>query len=366
MAGLFLIISLSLIVIIPYILIKGLLSFIFKPVDNITTSKTPETPHEVIIKPNTINTDNIIEWEGDEYSNFSWSPQRFTQFIGQEDAKEQAKIIMKKMDKKIRCHVILSAIQGHGKSSFIRILANEMGAKLIERVGKEINEDTIVDIINEINICPEKKVIFFLDEIDTTDWKVLKLLNPILQDFKMSGKKVKPFCFCSATINKDILIKTVPDLIDRIPHNIQFTRYSNDELVTILKQYKKQLYPEEFIKEDIYKIISSNSKYNPRLAIGILEDYIVTKNINKTLKSRRIIKKGITEIDMKVLKVLSKSKKAIGANALSQRIGMTQNQYLREIEPYLVEFGYLARVPSRIITDKGKKILEEINEKTKC
>ena len=326
------------------------------------TETEKANPLKVEIKDSVLDTSKIKEYTGEEIKNFSWSPQNFEQFVGQEDANDQAKIVIKKMERGIRCHVILSAIQGHGKSTFVRLLANNLNARLIERVGKEINEDTLIDVINEINTCPEKRVVFFLDEIDTTEWKVLKLLNPILQDFKISGKKVKPFLFCSATINKDLLLKTVPDLIDRIPHAIQFTRYSAEELMIILKQYKKELYSNEKVEEEVLNKIALNSKYNPRLAIGILEDFIVTQDINKTLKSRRIIKNGITEIDLSVLKILSQAKRAMGANALSQRIGMTQNQYVREIEPYLCEFGYIARIPSRVITDFGRIFLKELKD----
>lgn len=317
---------------------------------------------KVKITNNVVNASRIIEYKGRGVKKFSWYPENFEQFIGQVDAKEQAKIIIKKMDRGIKCHCILSAIQGHGKSTMIRLLAKEMGAKLIERVGKEIDEDSLIDVINEINTSKEEKVIFFLDEIDTTDWKILKLLNPVLQDFKMSGKNIKPFCFCCATINKDQLLKSVPDLLDRIPHPIPFTRYSVEELNTILKQYQKQLYPDVSFKEEIFTIIAQNSKFNPRLALGILEDFVVTLNIDKTLKSRRIIKDGLTEVDIKILETLNQSTKPMGSNALALRAGLNEKQYLREYEPFLYEFKYINRVPSRIISDKGRKFLKELTE----
>lgn len=332
--------------------------------DEILGEEREDKPIKVEIKDGNINASRIKEYAGEDIKSFSWTPQDFSQFIGQTDAKEQAKTIMAKLRKGIKCHTILSAIQGHGKSTFVRLLAKELNARLIERVGKQIDFDTLVDVINEINTCPEKNVIFFLDEIDTTEWKVLKLLNPVLQDFQISGKKIKPFLFCSATINKDLLIKQTPDVLDRIPHAIQFKRYNNNEIATILKQYKNQLYSNENVPEKIIDVISNSCKFNPRLSIGLLEDYIVTQNINKTLKDRRIIKDGLTEIDIKVLQVLSKAKRPMGCNALSQKIGLSQNQYIREYEPYLCEFGYMERVPSRQITEKGKQLLKELhNEK---
>ncbi len=358
-------------------IIRGTVNFIFKPsseqagitVSSVTDEETPiekdtDEPLKIQIKNNTVDTNKIIEYQGEEYKKFSWYPQTFKEFIGQENAKEQAKTVIKKMIKGIKCHMLLSALQGHGKSTYIRLLAKNMNAKLIERVGKEVDEDSIIDIINEINTSKEKYVIFFLDEIDTTDWKVLKLLNPILQDFRISGKKIKPFCFCSATINKDILLKTVPDLLDRIPHAIQFKRYTAEEMGTILTQYKNQLYSNENISNQIIKTISNSCKFNPRLGLGLLEDFVVTQDIQKTLRDRRIVYKGLTEIDVKILEVLNQATRAMGSNALAMRVGINERQYLREYEPNLVEFDYVHRIPSRIISEKGKRFLEKIkNEK---
>lgn len=330
------------------------------PIENASNNENLK----VEIKDNSIDVSRIIEYTGNIGKTFQWYPQNFYQFIGQEEAKEQAKTIIAKMKKGIKCHSILSAIQGHGKSTFIRLLAKELKAHLIERVGKQLDTYTLVDIVNEITTSKEDNVIFFLDEIDTADWKTLKLLNPILQDFQISGKRIRPFMFCSATINKDLLIRQTPDLLDRIQHQIQFKRYNNEEIMSILKQYKQELYSQEIVSDEVLLVIARNCKYNPRLCLGILEDYIITKDIYKTLKDRRIIKEGLTDIDIKILEVLSQSSRAIGANALSQRIGLSQNQYVREFEPYLCEFNYIVRVPSRMITDKGREILKELRDKT--
>jgi len=61
-----------------------------------------------------------------------------------------------------------------------------------------------------------------------------------------------------------------------------------------------------------------------------------------------------------LLEILSKAKRPMGANALAMKLGMGQKEYEREYEPFLVEYGYVDRVPSRIITDKGRKFLEKI------
>jgi Holliday junction resolvasome RuvABC ATP-dependent DNA helicase subunit len=315
---------------------------------------------DVKIKDGQVDTSKIIPYTGTEVKCFQWQPQSFSQYIGQEEAKEQAKTIIKKINRGIKCHVLLSAIQGHGKSLFVKLLARDLNAHYIERVGKTLDYDTIIDVINEINTCVEQKVIFFLDETDTADMKILKIMNPILQDFKLNNIKIKPFCFCGATINKDILISKVPDFLDRIQTQIQLHRYNDEEIKIILKQYVSHLYPEEKISENIYDLIAKSCKYNPRLSIGITEDYIVNQNLIKTFRDRQIIKDGLTDIDIKILSVLSLASKPLGANALSQKIGISQNIYTRQYEPYLSEFNYLERCPSRKITNKGRELLRSL------
>ena len=324
-----------------------------------------QKPLKVEIKDSNVDVNKIIEYQGEEVRKFEFRPQNWQQFIGQKEAKERAKTIIKKVERGIRSHFLVDGIKGHGKTTFVKLLANSLDAHLIERVGKQIDEDGLVDIINEINTSQKENVLFFVDEIDSMDWKVIKILNPIIEEFKISGKKIKPFTFAGATINKHILIKNNPDTLDRIPTHIKFARYDSDNIATILKQYKKQLYSYANVPDDIIKIISENCKFNPRTSIALLEEYIIEQDINKVLKNCKIEKRGLTSIDIKLLSVLNETTRAMGANSLSQRVGLSQNEYLREFEPFLVEFGYIARVPSRIITEKGRKLLKEVCDETK-
>lgn len=320
-----------------------------------------DEPQSIVLKESKFNSSKIKEYQGESIKAFNWRPESFNQFIGQDEAKERAKTIIKKVNKNIKAHLFISSIQGHGKSTYIRLLAKTLKAKLIERVGKEVDTDELLNIINEINTCQEKYVIFFLDEIDSTDPKVIKVMNPIIEDFKIHNKRIKPFIFATASISKSSLIKTNPDFLDRISHHIHFSRYTIQDIFQILKQYKSNLYPNETIPDEIINKIAQNCKYNPRTSLTLLEDYIVEQDVNKVLKNNKIIKLGLTEIDIKILKILNEATRVMGANALSQKAGLSQNQYVREFEPYLCEFGFIERIPSRRITEKGKQLLKEVN-----
>ena len=367
----FLLVWLFIFIGIPALIVLGIIKmfkFITAPIDEVEIDEDNDMDSsinkdeilKVAIKNNNIDTSRIVEYKGEEVASFEFRPQNWAQFIAQDEAKERVKTIIKKAERGIRSHLILSAIKGHGKTTFIELLAKDMDAHLIKRIGKQIDEDNLVDIINEINTSENKHVIFFIDEIDSMDWKVIKILNPIIEQFEIDGKKIKPFTFACATINKHILVKQNPDTLDRIQHHIQFKRYISEDIVKIVTQYKNQLYKDEIVSIDVLNAISNNSKFNPRGAIALLEDYVVEKDIDKVLKNCNIIKYGLNNIDVSILRVLNESKRAMGANALSMRIGLGQSQYTSEYEPFLVEFGFIARTPSRIITEKGKKFLEEL------
>lgn len=322
--------------------------------------KEKDKPTEIVIKPDQLDFTKIKEYEHSKTKKFEFRPQTWEQFIGQKEAKERAKTIIKKAKRGLKCHFLVDGIKGHGKTTYVELLAKYLDAHLISRVGKEINIDNLIPILNEIHDAKKEFVVLFVDEMDTMDKKLIKVLNPIIESFKISGKNLRPFIFAGATINKHILLKNNPDTLDRIPTHIKFQRYSDEQIKQILSQYINQLYKNENINEKDIDIISKNCKYNPRTSIALLEEYIVEQDIKKVLKNCNIIKDGLTINDIKILKILNEFKKAIGANALAMKVGLSQEEYLREFEPYLIEKNYINRVPSRIITEKGEELLRNI------
>jgi len=319
----------------------------------------------VVMKEPSFNVGAIEEYKGEGIKKFEFRPQNFTQFIGQAEAKDKLRTVIKKAQRGIKCHFLIDGIQGHGKTTIVKLFPNELdkqNTKLIYRVGKQIDEDNLVELINEINKSEEKYVILFIDEWDTMDWKVIKVLNPIIESFEIAGKKIKPFIFVGATINKHILLSKNPDTLDRIPTHIKFERYNAGEIAEILTQYKKQLYPQDDVAQEVIETISKNCKFNPRISIGMLEEYIVEKDIQRVLKSSKIIKDGLNSKDIELLQVLSKATRPMGAKALAMKVRLSEKEYITEYEPFLVEYDYVNRVPSRIITEKGKQLLEKLNE----
>lgn len=316
-------------------------------------------PMRMIIEPPTFNTTKIGTVTLPEVKKFEFRPQSWEQFIGQPQAKDRVKTIVAQAQKGMRSHLILSAIRGHGKTSYIKLLSKTLDANLIERIGNTVTLETLPDIINEIN-SSDKLSVLFIDEIDTMPKEIIKVLNPIIESFEISGKQIKPFIFACATINKFLLYKNNPDFLDRIQHHINFTRYSVEELTQIINQVHYQLYNDVKISCEQLTILAKNSKFNPRTAINLLEYFVVDQNLASILKTCCIVKDGLTETDVKILQFLASSLKPVGANAIAMKVGMSQNEYINEYESFLFEFGYINRLPSRTISEKGKEFLTSI------
>ncbi|MFA5037514.1 MAG: Holliday junction DNA helicase RuvB C-terminal domain-containing protein [Candidatus Izemoplasmatales bacterium] len=312
------------------------------------------------LKQPSFDVSRIKSYDNLNQKKFEFRPQTFDQFIGQEEAKERAKTIIKKVRIGMKSHIFIDGCQGVGKTSFVEILARSIPAKLISRVGRQIDEEEVVNIINEINCANSDFIMLFIDEVDSCKAEILKIFNPIIESFNTCGKGIRPFIFAGATINKHKLIKTNPDFLDRIPHHLKFDRYNSNEIKQIIIQYKDQLYPEKKVNDNIQDIISRNCKFNPRISLGLLEDFIIEQDINKVMHNSKIVKDGLTIIDIDILRVLSEAKRPMGANNLATKVKLSEQQYCTEFEPYLVSCDYINRIPSRIITDKGRQILEAI------
>jgi len=323
-------------------------------------SEDEEKALKVKIDNNSFNVNKIKAYTGKISRKFEFRPTNFTEFIAQDEAKDRIKIVIEQIKRGMKGHMFLSSMPGTGKTCFINIFAKELGAKVINRIGKMIEEEELLNIINEINTSKEEHIVFFIDEIETCSPKILKILNPIIESFEIAGKAIKPFIFCCASINKHSLIKTNPDLIDRITNHISFKKYTKQDIVKIIKQYKNNLYKEEEVSEEVYKVIAENGKFNPRISIPLLEKYITIRDIVKVLNCMRIVKNGLTEKDIEILKVLNNSPKPMGESALAIKVRLGRKEYALEFEPFLFQEDYINRVPSRILTNKGKELLESL------
>lgn len=354
------------ILVIPIVLIALLtvkiIQWILKPFeecipfeDNNTSSKEITA----VLKPSKIPIENIVPYTGTMPDKLNMRPSTLKEFIGQLEAKESIKTGIKIIQELHPVHFILNGNPGCGKTSLLYILANMLNARLIYKIAGELaDEEELVNILSDIN-TNDQLTILFIDEIHSLNPKIIECLYPILEDFKIQGKCIKPFVFACATTNKDVLVKKFSPLLDRIHFHITLTKYTTRDIINILKQYHNKLYKDMQILVRDYTIIADNCKHTPRIALSLLLKLIVVKDIKEVLKQSSIIYKGLTRTDIEILKYLTTITKPIGVDGIAQSIGISKADYLTIYEPYLVLQKYILRTSrGRIIGEKGKEILK--------
>lgn len=291
---------------------------------------------------------------------YAYRPQNLDEYIGQERAKELLRLnIQKIMDIK-PVHFLISGTRGHGKSTLAYIISNLLNFKIHTYIGGSFTMENLKQFLieNEEDI-PH---ILFIDETHGLTKEIAEFMYPLLEDFllPLGNIKVRPFIFIGATTEKNILLKKFSPMVDRCGCQINLEHYNPEDIKNILKQYNKQIHNLE-ISEEIYNILSINTRYNPRTAISMFDDYIVCKNIQKVLNAHRIIKNSLTTDDILILAHLKEINKPVGVETLAIIIQQTKQDYISIVEPFLLQQGYISRTArGRILTNKGILLLQEL------
>lgn len=311
-----------------------------------------ESPMEIIIKPEALDLSNIEKGEGSK----QYRPETLETYIGQTEAKEQIKSEIQgcKDNKEPFPHTFLSAPAGHGKTLLANIIAKKINQKIVKCTGGELkSEQQFVDKIVEAD-----GGVIFIDEANRIKKNVGFFMLPVIENFEVGNKRLKPFTVIFATTHMGDISKDLDALIQRCDLRLELNHYNYDELITILKQYKDKQYPEAEIPDNIYLEVAKNCKYTPRIARTLLRNYIFIKDWNQVLKNNKIIKDGLTYNNIKVLKYLNEFKNGLSKQTISNYLRMKPQTYEYEIEPYLTFKGFLIVDSKRKITNKGREFLK--------
>jgi len=242
-----------------------------------------------------------------------------------------------------------------GKTLFANILANKLGKKFITCTAGELkSEQQLVDKIVE---C--KSGILFLDEAHRIGNKLGTFMLPILEEFKISGKKIKPFTTIFASTHKGNLSENLSALLQRFPLTIELENYTNKELITIFNQFLKKQYPSEKVQAEILNDIALNCRNTPRIGLGLLKEYIYIKDWQQVKHNNNIIKEGLTLNDLKILRYI-KSVNGAGKTTLAKFLRVEPKTYEHSIEPFLMQKELITVSNKRKLTEKGKEFLNEI------
>jgi Holliday junction DNA helicase RuvB len=293
---------------------------------------------------------------------YIYRPKNLLEYIGQERAKDLVNLNLEKIRTIKPIHFLISGNKGCGKSTLASIIGRELNFPITYHIGGAFTMGALVKFLSKNQDAKEPQVLF-IDEIHNLEKTLGEYLYPIIEDFILpegNNLKLKPFIFIGATTEKNALVKRFAPLIDRCQADIILEPYKPEDIKAILKQYNDKIYQVN-ITEEVYDLLSKNTRLTPRIALAFFDDFIVCKDPQKVLSAHRIIKDGLTISDIQILQHLKEVGKPIGIETLAMIIGVTRVDFNYVIEPYLINQGYMSRTArGRILTNKGELLLQEI------
>lgn len=320
-------------------------------------TREKESPLEVVIKPEALDISALEQGKGKPTL---WRPTSWDEYKGQRKAKSllQAHIQGCRNLKENFPHLLVDGLAGTGKTTLLQLVASELNLNFTYCIAETLKSpQQVIDKIVE-----SRGGILMIDEIHGLSRKVNEFLLPIIEDFRVNDQFIKPFSLFGATTELGQIIKKFKPFLDRFTIKLTLEPYTTETLIAIVKQFKNKSYPNISVEEKIYESIAKNCRETPRLALSLLKSYIFMQDINKVFEANSIVKDGITEKDIRLLKYLRDNPKGVGLNTIALYLQTSEANYQYSIESYLLKKGFINRLPrGRQISEKGKEFLNEIN-----
>ena len=291
-------------------------------------------------------------------------PRRWDEYLGQKKVKDTLKIIIEAAKKRAEPleHLLFYGSPGLGKTTLAHVIANELGANIKTCTGPTLEKaGDLASILTNL----EDGDILFLDECHRMQKAVMEMLYSALEEFQLHlvmgrGPMARTmdlylprFTLIGATTRMALL---PAPLRNRFGAIFQLQFYTQEEIEQILRRSSALL--RIAVDEDALHLISTRSRYTPRIANRILKrvrDFAtidgsdtVTKGIaEKAFSFLEIDELGLEPADRKVIEVLIHKFLGgpVGIQALASAVSEEEDTILDLYEPYLLQLGLLERTP---------------------
>ena len=317
-------------------------------------------------------------------------PTTFDQYMGQDVVKLQLKIAINaalKLNTPLP-HILLEGRPGLGKTTLAQCIANEQGSIFHEALGLNIRtKQDLIGILSRISTPPTfadgsfdlrqyVPDVLFIDEIHGITQEIEESLYLAMTDFELNYEMVyegehydtvwiPPFTLVGATTMEGLLS---PPLLRRFGLHFRLEKYDTEQLVSIIINFchsnEIMVMPEgaEAIARRCRGSASYANTYTLRCrdyALTFSDDGIITGALAEdNFKLMGINELGLKDVDYKVLIALYQQGRPLGVSALLDLVDVDKSTYERNIEPFLVEGGFIVRTTrGRIIGPNGIQAL---------
>ena len=318
-----------------------------------------------------MNREGILDATYQEVEEITLRPQSFTEYVGQEDLKQNLKVFVgaAKMREESLDHVLLYGPPGLGKTTMSMIIANEMGTNIKVTTGPSIEKTgDLVAVLTQL----EAGDVLFIDEIHRIPKVVEEILYPAMEDYCVdvvigkdaSTRSVRidlpPFTLVGATTRAGDL--SAP-LRDRFGIISKLEYYQPEELIKIISR-TAGVYGME-MEAEAEAELARRSRGTPRIANRLFrrvrdfaqfngDTMITLERTQEALGRLKVDHLGLDDVDHKyLLGIIERFRGGpVGLESIAASIGEEPMTLEDVYEPYLLQTGLIKRTPrGRVVTE---------------